>query len=276
MSTHAALSKRSVAKNGVAKSNSWSVVVSSKLADGSGLSPVYCVFSETKTGGVSYLPVSPSFANQYVGVYDDSGKKVYGNAVSHSQNNGGCTFILAFVNDGSEEAAISYQLTNVASLPTGVLARVYNEKTGASDSVTDGSVKVVVAAGGTEYRMLAVGGTAFLAKMGASLKTGSLKFLGVSPNPFGSVVHIRYSVPEAGVNNITFAIYDLRGRTVWEKVVDARGGQGIRELVWNGKTEGGRPVASGSYIVRMVALDGNSKSAGTFEKRMTYLPMSGR
>jgi hypothetical protein len=251
-------------------------VVSPKLADGSALSPVYCVLAETKTGGTSYLPVSPSFANQYVGVYDDSERKVYGDAVSHAQNNGGCSFALAFVNEGSEAAEISYQLTNLGSLPAGVFARAYNEKNGVADSATGGYAKVQVAPGGTEYRVLAVGGTAFLAKMVSSFRTGSLKFLGISPNPFGSVVHIRYNVPETGVNNIKFAIYDLRGRIVWEKTVDARGGQGIRELVWNGTTQVGRYVASGSYIVRMVALDGNNKSAGTFEKRMTYLPTSGR
>ena len=47
---------------------------------------------------------------------------------------------------------------------------------------------------------------------------------------------------------------------------------GLRELVWNGTSAGKRPVASGMYVLFMKALDTKGKTAGVFEKRITYLP----
>jgi hypothetical protein len=225
---------------------------------------------------MSFFPAPPSFAEQYVGVYSDVERKVHGHALAHGTTGGGRSFVLAFVNNGSGASAISYHLSNLTSLPGGMAARVFNEKTGANENATDGVLTVSVPAGSTEYRVLAVGNTAFLAKMASSLRSATLKFLGVSPNPFGSSLHIRYSVPEEGIGTVRFAIYDLRGRTVWEKALDARGAQGVHEIVWDGRSAGGRTVASGAYVVRMTALDGRNKMAGEFERKITYMPLSGR
>jgi hypothetical protein len=276
-SSYGGLSKRSAAKSNAAQSGGWAVAVQSNLGNGARLSTVYCAFAQSRNAAsTSYFPAPPSFGEQYVGVYSDAERKVHGHALAHGTAGGGCSFTLAFVNNGSGSSAISYHLSNLASLPGGELARVFDEKTGANENATDGVLKVTVPAGSTVYKVLAVGNTAFLAKMALSLRSATLKFLGVSPNPFGSIVHIRYSIPEQGIGTVRFDIYDLRGRTVWEKAVDAHGQQGVQEVTWDGRTVGGRTVASGAYIVRMIALDGRNKSAGAFEKKITYMPLSGR
>ncbi len=244
----------------------------SGLSDGSRLSPVYCGYSQAKGSATSDFPIPPSFTQEYVGVFDDTEKKMYGQCVSHAMPDGGCTYLLAFVNDAQEQCRISYHVETIASLPKGFFAKTFNEKTGAYDDFSAGNATVTVAAGGKEFRLLVVGSASFLAKTALIMKTGTLQFLGTSPNPFGSIVRIRYNVPNAGVSSVRFSIYDMRGRMVWWKTVAEQGPQGTREIVWDGMSLDKRPVAAGMYVVRMVAFDENMKTGGVFEKRMTYLP----
>jgi hypothetical protein len=265
-----ALAKKAVAKRSA--SSGWAISVNANLTDGSRLSPVFCGYTPAKTTATTFFPLPPSFADEYVGVLDDATNGMYGHALSHAVADGGCTFVLAFVNGGSAAATFSYRLGNCASLPQGVLARSYNRKTGANDDFTSGSATVTVAGGGTEYRVLAIGSTAFLAKTAVTLKSGILALGGVYPNPFTSLVHIRYNVPNAGVSYVRFSIYDLRGRMVWQRTVDQRGARGAQEIAWDGMSGQKRRVAAGAYLVRIVALDENNRQAATFEKRMTYMP----
>ena len=117
-----------------------------------------------------------------------------------------------------------------------------------------------------------MGTPAFLAKAALVLRSATLAFVGISPNPASSLVRIRYSVPGAGVSSVKFAIYDLRGRMVWQQTVDERGRMGAREIDWDGRSFDRRRVAAGMYVVRMTALDESNRPGGSFEKRMTYLP----
>jgi|WetSurMetagenome_2_1015567.scaffolds.fasta_scaffold00017_17 PKD repeat protein len=265
-----AMSAYGVAKRTVG--NGWALSVVSTLADGSGLSPVYCGYSQARETATSYFPVPPSFGKEYVGVYDGLKNKVYGHALVHVMDDGGCTYMLAFVNSGTQETAISFRITNLSSLPKGLVARTYNATTGASDDFTSGTATVTVPAGGKEFRVLAVGTPAFLAKAALVLKTAKLAFAGIYPNPASSLVRIRYSVPGVGVNSVKFCIYDLRGRMVWQKVIDEHGNMGAREVAWDGRSLDRRPVSAGAYIIRMTAFDGNDKMNGVFEKKLTYLP----
>jgi hypothetical protein len=47
---------------------------------------------------------------------------------------------------------------------------------------------------------------------------------------------------------------------------------GVNELLWNGRATDGRPVAPGVYVLQMATFGGNQKSAGVFEKKMTFMP----
>jgi subtilisin family serine protease len=73
--------------------------------------------------------------------------------------------------------------------------------------------------------------------------------LDVSPNPFNPVTVIRFRTPAAGPTQIR--IYAANGALVrtWDN--GAAPGAFERSLVWDGTDSGGRPVASGSYWVRL-------------------------
>ncbi|HOS65526.1 MAG TPA: FlgD immunoglobulin-like domain containing protein [Candidatus Latescibacteria bacterium] len=80
-----------------------------------------------------------------------------------------------------------------------------------------------------------------------------------TPNPFNPSTTIRFSLPEAGP--VTLAVYDVNGRLVRNLVgVAASAAQtflsGQHSVVWDGRDENGREVASGVYLVRLTAPEG--------------------
>jgi hypothetical protein len=72
------------------------------------------------------------------------------------------------------------------------------------------------------------------------------------PNPFNPRTRIEFAVGVAGP--VQVQIYSLDGRLVRNLVNEFRD-VGTYSQQWNGIDDGGRRVASGTYIVRMVAPD---------------------
>lgn len=72
------------------------------------------------------------------------------------------------------------------------------------------------------------------------------------PNPFNPSTKIFFAVPTNG--RVTLRIYDLAGRLVNE-LVNGELQAGTHEVVWDGRDNGGRSVASGSYLYRIQSND---------------------
>lgn len=70
------------------------------------------------------------------------------------------------------------------------------------------------------------------------------------PNPFNPETTIRYQIPTA--SQVQIAIHDLLGRKIRTLVNDTVGA-GTHMKRWNGKDDNNQQVASGAYIVRMLA-----------------------
>jgi len=82
-----------------------------------------------------------------------------------------------------------------------------------------------------------------------------------APNPFNPVTTIAYALPERA--DVSLKVYNMAGRVV-RTLVDGAEGPGTHSVVWDGRDETGRSVASGVYFYRM--------SAGEFsERRMMVL-----
>jgi hypothetical protein len=72
------------------------------------------------------------------------------------------------------------------------------------------------------------------------------------PNPFNPRTSIHYSIEEP--SHVVLKIYDVTGRLVRTLVDEFQGPTaGGRVVTWDGVDDGGRPVASGTYICRIVA-----------------------
>ena len=72
--------------------------------------------------------------------------------------------------------------------------------------------------------------------------------LGLSPNPFNPQTTIAFALPEAG--RVRVDVYDVTGRRI-ATVADESYGVGEHRVTWAGLDQGGRPVASGVYFVRL-------------------------
>ena len=76
-----------------------------------------------------------------------------------------------------------------------------------------------------------------------------------APNPFGTTTALTYELPSAGA--IAVRVFDVSGKLVRTLVDSEHQTAGPHALVWNGRDDDGRPVASGVYFFR-VNIDGES------------------
>ena len=70
------------------------------------------------------------------------------------------------------------------------------------------------------------------------------------PNPFNPSTTISYSLPQEG--KVSLKIYNVKGQLV-KQLIDGSQPEGYYEVVWNGKDNAGRSVASGIYYYRINA-----------------------
>ena len=69
-----------------------------------------------------------------------------------------------------------------------------------------------------------------------------------APNPFNPTTSLRFGLPAE--QHVTLAVYNLAGRCVRE-LVDGRLGPGWHDVVWDGRDDDHRQVASGVYFCRL-------------------------
>ncbi len=74
-----------------------------------------------------------------------------------------------------------------------------------------------------------------------------------TPNPFNPATTIQFRIPETGL--VRVAIYGVDGQLV-RALLERRVEAGTHEVVWDGRDNSGRAVASGVYVYRLVADQG--------------------
>lgn len=75
----------------------------------------------------------------------------------------------------------------------------------------------------------------------------SFALTNVYPNPFNPQAVIAYALPRTA--RVSFRLFDLRGRMVWSH--DATQAAGRHRLTLSGQDREGRPLPSGTYLLRM-------------------------
>jgi hypothetical protein len=87
------------------------------------------------------------------------------------------------------------------------------------------------------------------------LKVGSLKLLPNAPNPFEQITTIRYQLTRPG--KISLKVYNAAGQCVRDLTPSMpsspRGEGWVGSVIWDGRDDGGRMVASGIYLYRLEA-----------------------
>jgi len=70
------------------------------------------------------------------------------------------------------------------------------------------------------------------------------------PNPFNPRTTLRYELPQDGF--VSLRIFDIRGRLV-RTLVNTTQTHGPKQVIWDGRSDRGVPVASGVYVYRLDA-----------------------
>lgn len=86
---------------------------------------------------------------------------------------------------------------------------------------------------------------------------GAYVLLQNAPNPFNALTTIRYSLPEAGF--VRMSVHNLAGQRV-STLADAHQAAGTHSLIWDGRDQAGREVASGIYVCRLEAGEGEART----------------
>lgn len=76
------------------------------------------------------------------------------------------------------------------------------------------------------------------------------QFVSVSPNPFNPTATIEYSILQTGPVNLS--VFNIRGQRV-KTLINGYHERGMHRMVWNGRDEYNRGVASGLYFIRLEA-----------------------
>jgi len=70
------------------------------------------------------------------------------------------------------------------------------------------------------------------------------------PNPFNPSTTLAFTLPAAGT--VRLDVYDVTGRRV-RRLLDGPAAAGRNEVVWDGRDDAGRALASGAYLARLTA-----------------------
>ena len=76
-----------------------------------------------------------------------------------------------------------------------------------------------------------------------------IKLLGNHPNPFNNITLIKFSLPEQ--SQIKLLVYNINGQLI-RHLADGTFSGGIHQIMWNGKDDAGRIVASGTYLYQLI------------------------
>jgi len=70
------------------------------------------------------------------------------------------------------------------------------------------------------------------------------------PNPFNSEVVVKYSLPREG--DVELVVYNTLGQAV-RRLAKGHQGMGHHRVVWDGRDDAGRGLATGTYLVQLRA-----------------------
>ena len=146
---------------------------------------------------------------------------------------GGATFPYTIATGEPNDSVYVWDVANTPSVTCIVKVVAYDTWENSSEDVSDAVFTIQTAVGVDEAPGAVV--------------------LGLSqnyPNPFNPLTRMEFSLGARSL--VLLKVYDVSGKVV-RTLVDEDLRAGVHSAVWDGNDDGGRPVASGVYVTRLVA-----------------------
>lgn len=241
----------------------WSVKFIAETDEGTRLPPVY--FGYAPGVKKSSYPLCPSFSKLHLSILDRKSSLSYGHHIDEDASRG-LTSELMITNNSDTPQIIRYHLEKSGAFPKNFQTHCFD----AAQNIFDTTGTIYIAPKSVALRWLTVGTSEFqrdfIIKMPTQYSLDALY-----PNPFRSVVNIRYTVPFGAQNRIRIAIFDIMGKQVWEKRVDRLLSEGDHTVSWNGRDAHGCPAASGLYIVRLSVINPKGEPVRQIDQRIRLI-----
>jgi hypothetical protein len=253
--------------NGSAKlrgTSSWSINFTAVDEHGTALPAVYCGYA----AGIkkSVFPLAPSFSTLRAWVFDRATQTRHGHYINE-EGAAGFAREIQIDNSGDAVRTLRFRLEEAGKLPEGFQAFCYDARTQTID--TTGSITVDPKS--TASRWIITGDAAYRDNFLAAILPLKYMLSSCYPNPARSVVNIRYTIPFGAEERLRLTVYNMLGKMVWEKKIDALFAAGQHIISWNGRDRTGNISGSGMYIVQLMVVDRHDKPVKRFDRRVTLL-----
>jgi hypothetical protein len=175
------------------------------------------------------------------------------------------------VNNSPGTAAVEYRIENSISLPEGFRARILNPQTMTYED-EEKTMEAQVPKESAAKRVVVIGKGDYFDNVLTMLAPYNFQFVKVFPNPFRNAMQLYYTLPE-GIAQVSFVLYDIKGRVVWEYRETKHVTRGVHSVTYNGSAQNALQgiLPSGMYIMRMTAVDKADNAVYRSEKKITCL-----
>jgi hypothetical protein len=158
-------------------------------------------------------------------------------------NNAGLNATVVFHYDESELAGTAESALNPFTAPAA--GTTWTKVTGVLDEAAN---SMTVPGQASLARLTLRAG--YVSGVGGDVVAARTGFVSLFPNPFNPTTHVTFDLAKTGP--VEVAIYDVRGQLV-QKLASGTMNSGRHDLVWQGRDDAGRSVASGVYFCRLAA-----------------------
>ncbi|MFW5775057.1 MAG: hypothetical protein ACOCW2_02100 [Chitinivibrionales bacterium] len=249
----------------------WGVGFDWQEAGQAGSRMIRCVVEHAMSESQRVYALAPSFNSIGAAVVDTLNNTLGGHVLTRDNNSQGFAWQIALFNRGKETKTITYTLRNLSSLPPHFKAGLWDAQTESFKPLSGNREQEILEPSSEKTKWVIAGTDEYIARFTKNLPGSSLVLAGCFPNPFAGRLSIRYSVPQRNLTQVSFGMYDLRGRLVWRHV-EKTPRPGKHLFTWDGLSCDNQNVGAGQYVLRMTAqtADGVQKVVG--EQGITYLP----
>lgn len=252
-----------VSMNKKVTDGTWGVRLSGNTKSGFPLGCSFIGYDPESKSEQQFFEGSPTLYQTRAGIVDGRTNKVMGRTVIHATQEGGVQQKIAFVNDGDNAEIFEYAMTGML-LPQGYQVRAQDGGSGVFVA-GNGTITQTVPAHCTQYVTIAVGNAAYFEKSRLAKQNVRFSVSSLYPNPFRSVLTVRYTVPLVGVSSVRFTIINCLGRTI--------SSQTVRNLMLGERNifnySSAKSMSAGMYFLRIEALDDQNKVTAVATHHLT-------